>query len=197
MQAGKNHRLSDIVCFIARPEAAATQASPGPHDGDSAALFDGVAACSPDVTKGMDQMLIDGGDIFSAGGAMAWTDLGAAVMLDVARTLLIDPPGRQQRYYSSFSPRLTHGDAAGAGRAAMAARYPCQAARIRRTRTTRTAGRSHLPAPLLDSHRHDRNRVLPTCSPRPRNPADEQCAAGADCLGPGLQRPWLVSEGIQ
>lgn len=52
---------------------------------------------------------------------MAWTDLGlrlvdrylgAAVMLDVARTLLIDPPGRQQRYYSSFSPRMTHGDAA-------------------------------------------------------------------------------------
>ncbi|MEN5208648.1 helix-turn-helix domain-containing protein [Stenotrophomonas terrae] len=80
-----------------------------------------LAARFPDVTLDVDQMLIDGGDIFSAGGAMAWTDLGlrlvdrylgAVVMLDVARTLLIDPPGRQQRYYSSFSPRMTHGDAA-------------------------------------------------------------------------------------
>lgn len=26
--------------------------------------------------------------------------------------LLVDPPGREQRYYSVFSPRLTHGDAA-------------------------------------------------------------------------------------
>ncbi|WP_244479168.1 DJ-1/PfpI family protein [Stenotrophomonas terrae] len=62
-----------------------------------------LAARFPDVTLDVDQMLIDGGDIFSAGGAMAWTDLGlrlvdrylgAAVMLDAARTLLIDPPGR-------------------------------------------------------------------------------------------------------
>src|SRR5690606_18401498 len=28
------------------------------------------------------------------------------------QALLIDPPGRQQRYYSAFAPRLAHGDAA-------------------------------------------------------------------------------------
>jgi transcriptional regulator GlxA family with amidase domain len=31
-------------------------------------------------------------------------------MIETARFLLVDPPGREQRYYSSFSPRLRHGD---------------------------------------------------------------------------------------
>jgi transcriptional regulator GlxA family with amidase domain len=31
-------------------------------------------------------------------------------MLETARFLLVDPPGREQRYYSAFSPNLTHGD---------------------------------------------------------------------------------------
>ncbi|MBL8563620.1 MAG: helix-turn-helix domain-containing protein [Gemmobacter sp.] len=68
-----------------------------------------------------DRLLIDGGDILSAGGLMAWTDLGLrlverflgpSVMAQTARTLLIDPPGREQRYYSGFAPRMTHGDSA-------------------------------------------------------------------------------------
>ena len=50
---------------------------------------------------------------------MAWTDLGmklvdrllgSTIMLETARFLLVDPPGREQRYYSSFSPNLLHGD---------------------------------------------------------------------------------------
>lgn len=65
--------------------------------------------------------MIDGGDIISAGGLMSWTDLGLmlvarflgpVVMAETARMLLVDPPGREQRYYSGFVPRLTHGDAA-------------------------------------------------------------------------------------
>ncbi len=52
---------------------------------------------------------------------MAWTDLGLKLldklcgpscMLSVARTLLLDPPGREQRLYSLFSPNLQHGDLA-------------------------------------------------------------------------------------
>jgi transcriptional regulator GlxA family with amidase domain len=52
---------------------------------------------------------------------MAWTDLvltlvarylGPPVMLEVARRLLVDPPGREQSYYSAFAPRLNHGDGA-------------------------------------------------------------------------------------
>ena len=74
----------------------------------------------PDTRLDVDQLIIDDDDILTAGGVMAWTDLGlrlvdryldAAIMLATAQMLLVDPPGRQQRYYSAFSPRLTHGDA--------------------------------------------------------------------------------------
>ncbi|WP_332302931.1 GlxA family transcriptional regulator [Rhizobium sp. GR12] len=75
----------------------------------------------PDVVLDTDRLIIDGGDIISVGGLMAWTDLGLklverflgpVVMAQTARMLLVDPPGREQRYYSGFAPRMTHGDAA-------------------------------------------------------------------------------------
>ncbi len=75
----------------------------------------------PAVRADTDRLVIDDGDIITAGGVMAWVDLGLklvdrflgpTVMIETARLLLVDPPGREQRYYSTFSPRLTHGDAA-------------------------------------------------------------------------------------
>lgn len=75
----------------------------------------------PAAVLDVDRLLIDGGDIISAGGLMAWTDLGLKlverylgpmVMAQTARMLLIDPPGREQRYYSGFAPKMTHGDGA-------------------------------------------------------------------------------------
>lgn len=75
----------------------------------------------PGVRVDTDRLIIDDGEIITAGGLMSWTDLGLqlvdrllgpTVMIGTARMLLIDPPGREQRYYSVFSPRLTHGDAA-------------------------------------------------------------------------------------
>lgn len=75
----------------------------------------------PDVSINTDRIIIDDGDILTAGGVMAWIDLslklierflGPNVMLDTARAFLVDPPGREQSYYSAFSPRLNHGDAA-------------------------------------------------------------------------------------
>lgn len=75
----------------------------------------------PDVRLDTDKLIVDDGDIVTAGGVMAWTDLGLrlvsrylgpTVMAETARTMLLDPPGREQRYYSAFSPNLTHGDAA-------------------------------------------------------------------------------------
>lgn len=75
----------------------------------------------PEVVVDTDQLIIDDGDVISGGGLMAWTDLGlrlvdrflgSTVMLATARMLLVDPPGREQRYYSVFSPNLTHGDSA-------------------------------------------------------------------------------------
>ena len=75
----------------------------------------------PDVLMEPDHMVIDYGDVLTAGGALAWADLGlrlterflgAAVMHDTARYMNVDPPGREQRFYSGFEPRTKHGDAA-------------------------------------------------------------------------------------
>lgn len=75
----------------------------------------------PGIQVDADKLLIDDGDVITAGGLMAWIDLGlklvdrllgSAIMLETARFLLVDPPGREQRHYSKFSPRLRHGDEA-------------------------------------------------------------------------------------
>ncbi|HVY17259.1 MAG TPA: GlxA family transcriptional regulator [Rhodopila sp.] len=75
----------------------------------------------PDIHVDADRLIIDDGDIVTAGGLMAWTDLGLrlidrflgpSVMVATARFFLIDPADREQRFYSSFSPRLHHGDEA-------------------------------------------------------------------------------------
>jgi transcriptional regulator GlxA family with amidase domain len=74
----------------------------------------------PKVKLAIDRLIVDDVDIITAGGMMAWMDLGlklvdrylgSTVMLETARTLLIDPPGREQSYYGSFVPPLNHGDA--------------------------------------------------------------------------------------
>lgn len=73
------------------------------------------------IARDTDQLLIDDADIITASGLMGWTDLslrlvdrllGSAAMVATAQMLLIDVPGREQRYYSGFAPRLTHGDLA-------------------------------------------------------------------------------------
>lgn len=75
----------------------------------------------PDVRLDTDRMVIEDGEIVTAGGLMAWTDLGlrlvdrllgSTVTADTASFMLIDLSGREQRHYSRFSPRLTHGDEA-------------------------------------------------------------------------------------
>ena len=75
----------------------------------------------PKIALDVDQLIVEDGDIITGGGAMSWIDLslrlvdrllGSAVMVETARALLVDPPHREQRYYSTFAPRLNHGDAA-------------------------------------------------------------------------------------
>lgn len=84
-------------------------------------LEDQFRARFPRALVDVDRLLIDGGSVLTAGGLMSWTDLclrlverlrGAEVMTQAARFMLVDPPGREQRYYSLFSPRLGHGDTA-------------------------------------------------------------------------------------
>lgn len=75
----------------------------------------------PDVQVDADRLIIDDGDVITAGGFMSWTDLGLrlverllgpGIMIDTAHMLLVDPPGREQRYCSPFLPRMNHGDGA-------------------------------------------------------------------------------------
>jgi transcriptional regulator GlxA family with amidase domain len=75
----------------------------------------------PGLKVDADRIIVDDGDIITAGGILAWTDLGltlvqrllgAGAMLQTARFLLIDPPRQAQRPYRNFIPKLDHGDAA-------------------------------------------------------------------------------------
>src|SRR5579871_3181940 len=75
----------------------------------------------PDLSVEPEKIVIDDGDIITAGGLMAWTDLGMrlidrllgpSIMVETSRFFLVDASGREQRHYGSFAPRLTHGDEA-------------------------------------------------------------------------------------
>ncbi|MGH6739699.1 MAG: GlxA family transcriptional regulator, partial [Bradyrhizobium sp.] len=85
------------------------------------AFSDQFAAQFPDVLTETDHMIVDYGDVVTGGGVLAWADLGLrlterffgpTVMLDTARYMNVDPPGREQRFYSGFEPRTKHGDRA-------------------------------------------------------------------------------------
>ena len=85
------------------------------------ALKGAFAERFPEVQLDTDRLVIDDGDLVTAGGLMAWVDLGLRLvdrylgpeaMLATARHLLVDPGGREQRFYSTFAPHFTHGDAA-------------------------------------------------------------------------------------
>ncbi len=75
----------------------------------------------PEVKVEPEKIVIDDGDIITAGGLMAWTDLGMrlidrllgpSIMVETSRFFLVDASGREQRHYGGFAPRLTHGDEA-------------------------------------------------------------------------------------
>ena len=75
----------------------------------------------PQVQLDTDRLLINDGDIITAGGVMAWLDLGLelvaqytrpAVMMELGKLLVIDTGHREQRYYKQFTPLFTHGNSA-------------------------------------------------------------------------------------
>lgn len=66
-------------------------------------------------------MVLDDGDVISAGGILAWTDLGLTLverlfgrstMLSTARFLVIQPPRATQLPFTEFIPDFDHGDEA-------------------------------------------------------------------------------------
>lgn len=75
----------------------------------------------PKISVEPEKIVVDDGDIITAGGLMAWTDLamrlidrllGPSIMVETSRFFLVDASGREQRHYAGFAPRLTHGDEA-------------------------------------------------------------------------------------
>ncbi|SDN83930.1 GlxA family transcriptional regulator [Pseudomonas jinjuensis] len=87
------------------------------HWGSARALAERFPAVEVDA----DQLIVDDGDIITAGGLMAWTDLGLALVgrllspsiaSATAHFLVVDLSRQSQRYFSRFAPPLTHGDAA-------------------------------------------------------------------------------------
>ena len=71
----------------------------------------------PKVHLNPEHILVDDNDIVTAGGVMAWMDLGihligrwlgSTVVSRTCRQMLIDPTGREQRNYRSFRPNMAH-----------------------------------------------------------------------------------------
>lgn len=119
----RNHKAGAVVCSVCA--GAFVLASTGLLRGRTItthwALDAPFHARFPDSKLQTDRLLVNDNDIITAGGIMAWTDLGLnlidrfagpSTMLSVARLFLIDPGGREQSYYSIFSPVLNHGDEA-------------------------------------------------------------------------------------
>jgi transcriptional regulator GlxA family with amidase domain len=85
------------------------------------AFAEKFALTFPRTRLNIDKLIIDDGDVITAGGLMAWMDLGLSlierfispdIMLETARFFIVDPGGREQRFYRVFSPQLNHGDKA-------------------------------------------------------------------------------------
>lgn len=85
------------------------------------ALAAELAQRHPRVRLLPERMVIDDGDLITAGGLMAWTDLGLALVTrllgptiaaETARYLVVDLNRESQRQFSSFLPSFDHGDAA-------------------------------------------------------------------------------------
>jgi transcriptional regulator GlxA family with amidase domain len=115
------HASGCIVCSVCG--GAFLLAKTGLLNGRSAtthwSFSETLAERFPKIRVDTEKLIIDDGDIITAGGLMAWVDLGLklvdrflgpTVMLEAARFFLVDVSGRQQRFYSNFSPKLHHGD---------------------------------------------------------------------------------------
>ena len=84
-------------------------------------LADRLAQRFPEIRVDDSKILINDGDLITAGGLMAWLDLGLelvaqfgspALMRQLGKHLVVDTAPRQQRYYRCFMPPFDHGDRA-------------------------------------------------------------------------------------
>lgn len=119
----RNHEAGSILCSVCAGAfvLAETGLLKGREVTTHWAFAEALRSRFPELKVDVDRFIVDDGDVITAGGNLAWTDLGltlvqrllgAGVMLQTARFLLIDPPRQAQRPYSNFIPKLDHGDAA-------------------------------------------------------------------------------------
>ena len=82
-------------------------------------LTERLAQQFPEVLVDGNKILINDGDLITAGGLMAWLDLGLelvaqfaspALMRRLGKQLVVDTAPREQRYYRCFIPPFNHGD---------------------------------------------------------------------------------------
>ncbi|PSU30550.1 GlxA family transcriptional regulator [Photobacterium lutimaris] len=73
----------------------------------------------PHISLNTNELLIDHGDVITAGGMMSWLDLGFElvakfttlnVMRQLGKRLVVDTAPREQRFYKQFNPSFLHGD---------------------------------------------------------------------------------------
>ncbi len=73
----------------------------------------------PEIELNTKKILIDEGDIITAGGLMSWTDLGLALvgrfagktlLSQIGKYLILDTAGREQQYFHVMDYALKHGD---------------------------------------------------------------------------------------
>ncbi|MBR9786857.1 MAG: helix-turn-helix domain-containing protein [Vibrionaceae bacterium] len=85
------------------------------------ALAETFTRMFPEIPLNSNKILIDHGDIVTAGGMMSWLDLGfeliakyasPSVVRQLGKTLVIDTAQREQSYYQQFKPSFDHGDMA-------------------------------------------------------------------------------------
>jgi transcriptional regulator GlxA family with amidase domain len=83
------------------------------------ALADAFRQQYPEVELVEEKILVDEGNVITAGGLMSWVDLGLSVIARftnhdlvtvLGKQLVVDSAPRQQKYYQRFYPILDHGD---------------------------------------------------------------------------------------
>ena len=182
-------------------------AETGLVDGRSVATHqicaEALAKRFPQIVVDTNRRIIDYGDIITAGGFLAWVDvglflvdriLGPAMRAQTARFVLSDPAAGEARYFTGFAPPQTHRD-----RAVLKAQEWVHMRDGRRVSLGAMAAAAGLERRTLlrrsrHCNRHDPDRVLSGCSrcPRARAPGGRGHLAEADCPIPRLQGCGLI-----
>jgi len=115
------HQMGSILCsacagtFILAQTGLLNERAATTHWG----LAQEFAEKYPNVDLKIESLLINDGDIISAGGLMSWIDLGLEIVAQFSKPhimrllgkhLIVDTGKREQRFYESFSPKLNHGN---------------------------------------------------------------------------------------